>query len=108
MTYNFNGDWLNVADIKYIHTEKSEDPSYPFRLAVNFKSGGSISTVYRTKKSRDDEASRIAARMDACFEAQQPQSAQQIRMIVAAEVDKVRRDIRTLKKQIAEGGPGTC
>ncbi len=102
MTYNFNGNYINVLEIKAVNSSEGGDPDYPYVLTVCFKDGSTQGVKYKRKKDSEAEAKRIAFIMDECFERMAPMSDTQVKMILSAEIEKVRRDIRTVKRLLLE------
>lgn len=103
MTYKFSDNYINLLDVSRVVCSDSGDSDYPYLLTVYFKSDGkSLGVRYQTKSYRDRIAADISISMNQCFRDALALNESQATRIISHEVEKVRRDIRTLKKLLTE------
>lgn len=101
MLYNFNGTLINVADIVYVSPTKGQRAEYPFMLTVALRNGQQFAVSYRDEASRRKETYDIARAFERSIP--EPVSRYEIESIVQKFADKIRNDIRPIKKFVKDG-----
>lgn len=105
MLYNFNGTWINLAEIIAIETGDSGDPQYPFNLRVRLRIGDLVYGVkYPTKSARDKEADKISREAERYYllHSPKPVTCEDMKYAIQRETDKIRRDIREFRRLVME------
>lgn len=101
MMYDFNGNFINAAEIVSVSSRDSGNPTYPFQLVVTLKSGGQFAVNYKDKFSRTKEAQQIARFHDnTCPD---PVSRWELQSLLDSQTAKLLRYIREIRKLVMEG-----
>lgn len=101
MMYDFNGTFINAAEIVSVANKSSGNPAYPFQLVVTLKSGSQFAVNYKDEFSRKAEAQRIARFHDnTCPD---PVSRWELQSILDSQTAKLLRYIREIRKLVTEG-----
>ena len=100
MLYKIGENYVNVDEVESVLVGNSGDRSYPYALTVNLKSGKSFTRWFSSEQQRNTVANDIAQ-----FHRQwhtEPVSRYELDTVVSHEVQKVRNDVRTIKKLLLE------
>ena len=100
MLYQIGQNYVNVDEVESVLVGDSGDRSYPYALTVNLKSGKSFTRWFSSEPQRNKVADDIAR-----FHQQwhtEPVNRYELDTVVSHEVQKVRNDIRTIKKLLLE------
>lgn len=105
MLYNFNGNLINLLEVVAVEVSASTNSQYPYLLTVKLKDNRSYGVCYATEAGRRQEMNRIQAEANRAFRQLYPPSIERIELeaIVKREVQKLKPEIRILKKML-EGG----
>lgn len=101
MLYNFNGTLINVADIVSVQSTRGQRAEYPFVLTVALRNGQQFSVSYRDEATRRKEVFDIARAFDRSIP--EPVTRYEVETIVSKFTEKIRNDIRPIKKFVKEG-----
>jgi len=98
MFYNFNNSIINVNEISSVYQSSSENTEYPFSLKIFMKDGMIYSVNYATEKGCKQEVDALTRfisppvlELVTCYD---------IERIVSKQIEKIRRDIKNLRKKI--------
>lgn len=100
MLYQIGQNYVNVDEVESVLVGDSGDRSYPYCLTVNLKSGKSFTRWLSSEPQRNKVADDIAR-----FHQQwhtDPVNRYELDTVVSHEVQKVRNDVRTIKKLLLE------
>lgn len=100
MLYQIGQNYVNVDEVESVLVGDSGDRSYPYYLTVNLKSGKSFTRWFSSEPQRNKVADDIAR-----FHQQwhtDPVNRYELDTVVSHEVQKVRNDVRTIKKLLLE------
>ena len=100
MLYKIGENYVNVDEVESVLVGDSGDRSYPYSLTVNLKSGKSFTRWVSSEQKRNTVANDIAQ-----FHRQwhtEPVNRYELDTVVSHEVQKVRNDVRTIKKLLLE------
>lgn len=100
MLYNFNGTLINVTDIVSVHSSKGQRADYPFVLTVTLRNGQQFAVSFRDEPGRNCEINRITQAFNTTVP--NPVCRYEVEQIVSTYVNKVRNDLRVIKKQMKE------
>lgn len=100
MLYKIGEDYVNVDEVESVLVGDSGDRSYPYSLTVNLKSGKSFTRWFSSSHQRNTVADEIA-RFHQQWHAE-PVNRYELDTVVSHEVQKVRNDVRTIKKLMLE------
>lgn len=101
MMVNFNDNYLNAAEIIAVLTDNSGRADYPYKLTVKLRAGGEYSVIYTSMAALREERYRITEMANrACPE---PVSRYEVEACVSSAVEKIRRDLREIKKLLKGG-----
>lgn len=101
MMYDFNGNFINAAEIVSVVSRDSGNPTYPCQLVVTLKSGVQFAVNYKDKFARTEEARRIARFHDNTCPA--PVSRYELQSLLDSQTSKLLRYVREIKKIVTEG-----
>lgn len=101
MLYNFNGTLINVADIVSVQSTRGQKQDYPFVLTVTLRNGQQFATAYRNEATRDREINSISQAYYKTIPA--PVSRYEVEQVVSTYTNKIRNDLRVIKKLLKEG-----
>lgn len=100
MLYKIGQNYVNVDEVESVLVGDSGDHKFPYALTVNLKSGKSFTRWYQSESQRNivaDEISRFHKQWHT-----EPVSRYELDTVVSHEVQKVRNDVRTIKKLLLE------
>lgn len=100
MLYQIGQNYVNVDEVESVLVGDSDNRSYPYSLTVNLKSGKSFTRWFSSEPQRNKVADDIAR-----FHQQwhtDPVNRYELDTVVSHEVQKVRNDVRTIKKLLLE------
>lgn len=97
------GSYYHIAEqeIEAISRDENGGQKYPYTLKVRTKAGREYGLNYQDRKSRDNEATRIIAAVDAYNREHNP-TLQVIRWVIEAEANKLRPYLRRIEKALKE------
>lgn len=103
MLYNFNGFLLNTNEIMSVQPTKGQKAEYPFVLTVTLRNGQQFSVSYKDETTRRRELHDIQQLVNRSMA--EPVTRFEIETIVSRYTDKIRSDLRNIKKLMKEGEP---
>ena len=101
--YNFNGTYIDPAEIIALESFDTDDRTYPYGLRVRLRGGLNYGVRYVLRRARDNEAHNINATV--VRERADTSGLESIRQ-VEKELAGARRDIREIKRLVRTGESG--
>ena len=92
---------MDAEQIESLAREKGINSQYPYVLTINTKTGRSHSVQYASEADREREIKRIVAEIEREKRSNRL-THEDIRVAVAAEIDKLRPYLRRMEKSLKE------